>query len=84
MHINTLIIIAMVVIPLSVVLRAAYRSTTIYDCTMAEYRRKIGFTGYPHDGSIEYVLTNTQIKALTKPILFDQDGYMNNTNKENN
>lgn len=64
-------------VPLALVFRNARKETRnpLYDAQGAEYRRMIGFTGYPHDGSVEYVLTNSQIQELVKPVLFDQDGY---------
>lgn len=86
LHTMDYIIIAlMMVVPLSLVLIKAYkdsRKPTIHDCTMAEYRRMTNYTGGVHDGSVEYVLTNNQIKELVKPVLFDQDGYFPNTKSE--
>lgn len=53
--INTILVVCMVAIPFSVVFYAAYKAANREDKTMAEIRTMIGFTSYPHDGSIEYV-----------------------------
>lgn len=75
MPIHYILIFTMVALPMGLLLCAAYRSTHPKQVSMAQYRKMINYHGAAHDGSVEYVLTNTQIKALAKPILFDQDGY---------
>ncbi len=65
-YIITLVMVSIAITP---VLYAAYKSTrtnTVHTCPMAECA---------HDGSVEYVLTNSQIQEMVKPIMYDQDGY---------
>lgn len=73
---DLLVIFSMVAIPAVILYFIVKRD--VEQETMEEYRQSIGWQGYPHDGSIEYVLTNSQIREMAKPILFDQDGYFDN------